>query len=147
MTPRPTKPGFYRYRALDIPCWSFMNFRGDDVILPTGERCQLRDMPEGEWDGPIGASPPLPMPCGHPIACARPLSEYENGCGWCAEREELLESFMDAAAQACYSGTEGLLDSSCASSRADILRVLAKYGKIELTIDNGRNVQGKWVKE
>jgi hypothetical protein len=67
------------------------------------------------------------------------------------ERDELLDALADCIGQSCHVNENGLayphdLDSCALSAYADGLRLLAKYGKVEIKTDVGRRVIANWKK-
>ena len=64
----------------------------------------------------------------------------------CVENRILFNIVHKLVAQFC-THADSTLDSMEISANADAMRLLAKAGRIELTVDVGRRVIGKWKKD
>lgn len=57
-----------------------------------------------------------------------------------SELKEALDVLEEAAYQECWSDEDKCLDSCAISSRARMLRFLARHGRVEIVTDVGRRV-------
>lgn len=60
------------------------------------------------------------------------------------QREELIDALADCVAQSCTTD-DGELDSMALSTYADALRLLQKWGRVEVTSEYGRRVIARWT--